>query len=114
MRRNFDSSLLVTSWSPAQNQSYKKTGRKPKTLTEVDVSFNRWLRNYCDESPLYMKDIASDMGISMSSLGNYLYKGKLPSYPHFMSIVRHVAQHTKTRPETVYKELFHLWNSEKK
>lgn len=109
MRRSFNQSLLVTSWSPEKNQRYNKTGKKPQLLLECDVSFNSWLRAYCEDSPLYMKDIAKDMQISMSSLGNYLYKGKLPSYSHFMLIVRHVAHNTKQRPDKVFKEIFEVW-----
>ena len=114
MRRSFNQSLLVTSWSPDKNQRYNKTGKKPHLLLESDVSFNSWLRAYCENSPQYMKDIAKDMEISMSSLGNYLYKGKLPSYSHFKLIDRHVAKHTNKRPDKVFKEVFEVWNNENK
>lgn len=112
MRRPFNPNLLVTSWSPEKNKQYNKTGQKPTYKNEI-VSFNKWLQKYCEESDLYMRDIAQEIGISMSSLGNYLYKGKLPSFRHFMLIIDHVSEAKEQNPAEVFYSLFLSWKEEK-
>ena len=110
MRRSIDPRLLVTSWNPEKNKQYSKTGKKP--TYKNNMSFNTWLQNYCEESSLYMRDIAKSMGISISSLGNYLYKGKLPSFNHFMLIVDHVSTARHQDAKIVFNEIFDSWKEE--
>ena len=110
MRKQINPKLLVNSWSPEKNKPYSKKGKKPK-ITNPDNSFSRFIRQYVESSPLLLQAIALDMGISMSSLGNYLYKGKNPNYYNLMLIVHHIAKHTEKNPGEILEFLYTNWSS---
>ena len=110
MRRQINPKLLVNHWSPQKNKRFSKRGKKPK-ITDPDNSFSNFIRQYVENSPLLLQAIAQDMGISMSSLGNYLYKGKNPNYFNLMLIVHHISKHTEKTPGEILEFLYSNWSS---
>jgi len=110
MRKQINPKLLVTSWSPEKNKPYSKRGKKPK-IQEPDNSFSKFIREYVEGSDLLLENIAKDMGISMSSLGNYLYKGKNPNYYNLMLIVHHISKHTDQAPGDILEFMYNNWSS---
>lgn len=110
-RKQIRADLLVNSWSPEKNKPYAKRGIKP-TITEEGLNncFSVFLRTYIEDSPKLLGTIAKEIGISMSSLSNYLYKGHNPSYQNLMLIIHHVSLNTNKDPADILAFLFENWS----
>jgi predicted transcriptional regulator len=115
-RKQIDKRVLVTQWDDKKNKPFTKRGIKP-TLTKEGKSncFSIFLRAYCEDSPMLLGEITTEMNISNSSMANYLYRGFNPSYANLMQIVHIICKHTKRKPIDVLAFLYENWelNNEK-